>query len=65
MNKKKVFSGVLAASILASVPLSSAHAVSPNWVNVNVSEEKDGSLFNSENYDFMKFSVIVSAQVFF
>lgn len=58
MNKKKALSGVLAAGILASVPLSAAHAISPKWVNVNVSEEKEGSLFNSENYDFMKFSVI-------
>ncbi|WP_026582165.1 M14 family zinc carboxypeptidase [Bacillus sp. J33] len=58
MNKKKALSGILAAGILASVPLSAAHAISPKWINVNVSEEKDGSLFNNENYDFMKFSEI-------
>ncbi|MBY0098044.1 M14 family zinc carboxypeptidase [Mesobacillus maritimus] len=58
MKKKKVITGLLAASLLVSVPITPALAGSVKWVNVNVNEEQDGSLFNSENYDFMKFSEI-------
>ncbi|WP_394141662.1 M14 family zinc carboxypeptidase [Cytobacillus oceanisediminis] len=58
MNKKKALSGILAAGILASVPLSAAQAITPKWINVNVSEEQAGSKFNNQNYDFMKFSEI-------
>jgi hypothetical protein len=58
MNKKKALSGFLAAGILASVPLSAAQAIAPKWINVNVSEEQDGSKFNAQNYDFMKFSEV-------
>ncbi|MFS0636448.1 M14 family zinc carboxypeptidase [Mesobacillus foraminis] len=57
MKKGKVISGLLAVSLLASTPWA-VLAESPKWQNVNVNEEKDGSLFNSENYDFMKFSKI-------
>ncbi|WP_059173056.1 M14 family zinc carboxypeptidase [Bacillus sp. FJAT-27445] len=58
MKKKKVVSGLLAVSMLAAVPWSAAMASPVKWQNVNVNEEQDGSLFNSENYDFMKFSQI-------
>ncbi|MBT2709444.1 hypothetical protein J7I91_16000 [Pseudomonas sp. ISL-84] len=58
MNKKKALSGILAAGILASVPLSAVQAITPKWINVNVSEEQDSSKFNNQNYDFMKFSEI-------
>lgn len=55
---KKTVSGLLAISLLASSPWSSALAQSPNHTYVNKIEEKDGSKFNSENYDFTKFSEI-------
>ncbi|WP_404331030.1 M14 family zinc carboxypeptidase [Mesobacillus maritimus] len=58
MKKKKVITGLLAASLFVSVPITPALAGPIKWVNVNVNEEQDGSLFNSENYDFMKFSEI-------
>src|SRR5574342_610684 len=58
MKHKKLISGVMAASLLAASPWTPALAESFNWKNVNVNEEQDGSLFNSENYDFMKFSEI-------
>ncbi|RHW43260.1 hypothetical protein D1B31_00855 [Neobacillus notoginsengisoli] len=58
MKKSKIVSSVLAASLLVSVPWSGALAGPVKWVNVNVNEEQDGSMFNSENYDFMKFSKI-------
>ncbi|WP_066319758.1 M14 family zinc carboxypeptidase [Bacillus sp. FJAT-29814] len=55
--KKKV-AGLLVISLLTSVPLSVGLADSPKWKYVNTYEEQDGSLFNSENYDFVKFSKI-------
>lgn len=58
MKHKKIISGVVAASLLASSPWTPALAESLKWNYVNAYEEKDGSLFNSENYDFMKFSEI-------
>lgn len=58
MKHKKLISGVMAAGLLAASPWTPALAESFNWKNVNVNEEQDGSLFNSENYDFMKFSEI-------
>lgn len=58
MKKGKVISGLLAVSLLASTPWSVLAESPVKWQNVNVNEEKDGSLFNSENYDFMKFSKI-------
>ncbi|WP_226677800.1 M14 family zinc carboxypeptidase [Mesobacillus jeotgali] len=58
MKHKKIISGVVAASLLASSPWTPALAESLKWSYVNAYEEKDGSLFNSENYDFMKFSEI-------
>ena len=58
MKKKQVITGILAASLLVSVPLTPALAGPVKWVNVNVNEEQDGSLFNSENYDFIKYSEI-------
>ncbi|GAE45070.1 hypothetical protein [Mesobacillus boroniphilus] len=58
MKHKKIISGVVAASLLASSPWTPALAESLKWNYVNAYEEKNGSLFNSENYDFMKFSEI-------
>ncbi|WHX41645.1 M14 family zinc carboxypeptidase [Mesobacillus sp. AQ2] len=58
MKYKKMISGVVAASLLASSPWTPALAESLKWNYVNAYEERDGSLFNSENYDFMKFSEI-------
>ncbi|MBT2693964.1 M14 family zinc carboxypeptidase [Bacillus sp. ISL-55] len=58
MKHKKIISGLVAASLLASSPWTPALAESLKWNYVNAYEEKDGSLFNSENYDFMKFSEI-------
>ncbi|MGX6445676.1 M14 family zinc carboxypeptidase [Neobacillus sp. K501] len=57
MKKNKV-AGLLVFGLLTSVPLTAGFAESPKWTNVNVYEEQDGSLFNSENYDFVKFSQI-------
>lgn len=58
MKKKKIITGILAASLLASIPAPNVLAEPMKWVNVNVYEEQEGSKFNSENYDFMKFSQI-------
>jgi hypothetical protein len=58
MKHKKIISGVMAASLLAASPWTPALAESFKWKNVNAYEEQDGSLFNRENYDFMKFSEI-------
>ncbi|ALC91816.1 hypothetical protein AM500_20010 [Bacillus sp. FJAT-18017] len=58
MKKKTVVASLLAASLLAAVPFSAPLASPVKWVNVNVNEEQDGSKFNSENYDFMKFSEV-------
>ncbi|MDN7242630.1 M14 family zinc carboxypeptidase [Planococcus sp. N028] len=55
---KKTISGLLAVSLLASAPWSSALAQAPNPNYVTPIEEKDGSKFNTENYDFAKFSEI-------
>lgn len=55
---KKSVSVLLAASLLASAPWSSVVAESPKVTYVNALEEQDGSKFNSENYDFTKFSAI-------
>nr|WP_263323668.1 M14 family zinc carboxypeptidase [Neobacillus sp. Marseille-Q6967] len=56
--KKKKIAGLLAVGLLTSVPWSAGFAEGPKWTNVNVYEEQEGSKFNSENYDFMKFSQI-------
>lgn len=55
--KKQWFAGVLSVSLLASTPYAvTAEALQKQWKNVNVSEEADGSPFNSEHYDFVKYS---------
>jgi hypothetical protein len=56
--KKKKIAGLLAVSLLTAVPFSTGFAEGPKWTNVNAYEEQDGSKFNSENYDFMKFSQV-------
>ncbi|MEC1525587.1 M14 family zinc carboxypeptidase [Neobacillus niacini] len=56
--KKKKIAGLLAVSLLTAVPFSTGFAEGPKWTNVNAYEEQDASKFNSENYDFMKFSQI-------
>jgi hypothetical protein len=60
MKKKKTVAGILAVGLLTSVPWTMGFAEGPKWTNVNVYEEQDGSKFNSENYDFVKFSEIGS-----
>ncbi|WP_409304805.1 M14 family zinc carboxypeptidase [Peribacillus sp. SCS-155] len=60
MDKKQVFSSILAVSFLAAPQLSPANAEPIKWTNVNTYEEQGGSKFNSENYDFMRFSQIGS-----
>lgn len=56
--KKKKIAGLLAVSLLTAVPFSTGFAEGPKWTNVNVYEEQDGSKFNGENYEFMKFSQV-------
>ena len=56
--KKKLLSGMVVAGMLTVVPISTVFAGPVKWVDVNPAIEKDHSLFNSENYDFMKFSQI-------
>ncbi|WP_347551236.1 M14 family zinc carboxypeptidase [Pseudalkalibacillus hwajinpoensis] len=56
--KKQLISGLAAIGLLAAPMTGSAEA---NWQNVNWNEtlqEEDGSLFNSENYDFVKYSEV-------
>lgn len=55
---KKTVSGLLAVSMLATTPWSSVLAESPKTTYVNALEEQDGSKFNSESYDFLKFSKV-------
>jgi hypothetical protein len=56
--KKKKIAGLLAVSLLTAIPFSTGFAEGPKWTNVNVYEEQEGSKFNSENYDYMKFSQV-------
>ncbi|MFB5196552.1 M14 family zinc carboxypeptidase [Neobacillus sp. KR4-4] len=58
MKKKKTVAGLLAVGLLTSSPWTVGFAEGPKWTNVNAYEEQDGSLFNSENYDFVNFSQI-------
>ncbi|WHY67529.1 M14 family zinc carboxypeptidase [Neobacillus sp. SuZ13] len=60
MKKKKAVAGLLTIGLLTSAPWSVGLAEAPKWTNVNAYEEQNGSLFNSENYDFVKFSQIGS-----
>jgi hypothetical protein len=58
MKVKKTLAGLMAVGLLSSAPWAAGFAEAPKWTNVNVTEEQNGSMFNSENYDFMKFSEI-------
>lgn len=58
MYKKKTIAGLLAVTLLTTPSWSTGLAESAKWENVNQYEEQNGSLFNSENYDFTKFSQI-------
>jgi len=58
MKKKRAVAGILAVGLFTAVPWTAGFAEGPKWTNVNVYEEQDGSKFNSENYDFVKFSQI-------
>ncbi|OQP05676.1 hypothetical protein B1690_12530 [Geobacillus sp. 46C-IIa] len=58
MDKKKMIGGALAVGLLAFSPWTAAQAEPVKWTNVNAFEEQNGSLFNQENYDFVKFSQI-------
>ncbi|MDN3017317.1 M14 family zinc carboxypeptidase [Paenibacillus sp. BSR1-1] len=57
-TKKKAAASFLAVSLISMVPWSTGFAEGSKWTNVNTYEEQDGSKFNSENYDFVKFSQI-------
>jgi hypothetical protein len=57
-KKKKVAAGLLVASLVSTIPWTTGFAEEQKWTNVNAYEEQDGSKFNSENYDFVKFSQI-------
>ncbi|WP_160724827.1 M14 family zinc carboxypeptidase [Bacillus sp. USDA818B3_A] len=57
-RKKKAAAGLLAVSLVTTIPWTSGFAEGQKWTNVNAYEEQAGSLFNSENYDFVKFSQI-------
>ncbi|MRX71982.1 hypothetical protein GJU40_07330 [Bacillus lacus] len=61
--KKKLMAGFTSAALLASIPVNVLAEPAQKWQNVNVNEllhEQNGSLFNSENYDFVKYSQIES-----
>ncbi|MDM5314572.1 M14 family zinc carboxypeptidase [Fictibacillus sp. b24] len=59
MKKKNWIAGALSVSLLASMPYAvTAEAPQKQWTNVNAYEEADGSPFNSEHYDFVKYSKI-------
>ncbi|MCX7570299.1 DUF2817 domain-containing protein [Tumebacillus sp. DT12] len=58
--KKQVISGLLSLSLMAGLPYA-VLAEAPSgqaWTNVNAYEtnESNGSLFNTENYDFVRYS---------
>ncbi|PJI51624.1 hypothetical protein CTI14_56540, partial [Methylobacterium radiotolerans] len=54
----KAAASLLIISLVSTVPFSAGYAEGHKWTNVNTYEEQDGSKFNSENYDFVKFSQI-------
>jgi hypothetical protein len=58
MKKSKILTPLLTTILLLIVPFSTVFSESVKWVNVNSYEEQNGSKFNSENYDFVKFSQI-------
>ncbi|WP_423801876.1 M14 family zinc carboxypeptidase [Neobacillus sp. SAB-20_R2A] len=57
-KKKKAAASLLIISLVSTVPFSAGYAEGQKWTNINTYEEQDGSKFNSENYDFVKFSQI-------
>ncbi|MCM3729603.1 hypothetical protein M3226_28915 [Neobacillus cucumis] len=57
-KKKKAVAGLLVATLVTTIPWTTGFAEGQKWTNVNAYEEQDGSKFNSENYDFLKFSQI-------
>ncbi|WP_028777118.1 M14 family zinc carboxypeptidase [Shimazuella kribbensis] len=60
MKKSKILIPLLTTSLLLTAPFSATFAQPVKWTNVNSYEEQNGSKFNSENYDFVKFSQIGS-----
>ncbi|WP_026573382.1 M14 family zinc carboxypeptidase [Bacillus sp. UNC438CL73TsuS30] len=59
MKRKKTVASLLTIGLFTTtIPFTASFAEVPKWTNVNVYEEQDGSKFNSENYDFVKFSQI-------
>lgn len=61
MLKKHWVAGVMSLSLLTSMPFAvTAESPQKKWTNVNSFEEADGSPFNSEHYDFVKYSKIGS-----
>jgi len=59
--KKQIIASILTASLLGSVPYA-VLAKPQTWINVNVHDDQEAekSLFNSEHYDFVKYSQIRS-----
>jgi hypothetical protein len=59
---KKMAAGVLSVSLLASLPFSVMANPNQNSAGVSFTQEENttGSLFNSENYDFVKYTEIKS-----
>lgn len=59
MMKKKWMAGALSLCLLSSMPYAvTAEAPQKQWTHVNAYEEADGSPFNSEHYNFVKYSKI-------
>ncbi|MBT2658537.1 hypothetical protein J7E81_25525 [Bacillus sp. ISL-18] len=57
-KQKKVAAGLLVVSLVSTIPWTTGFAEGQKWTNVNTYEEQEASKFNSENYDFVKFSQI-------
>ncbi|MDQ6599559.1 M14 family zinc carboxypeptidase [Bacillus salipaludis] len=59
MKRKKTVASLLTIGLFTTtIPFTASFAEGPKWTNVNVYEEQDGSKFNSETYEFVKFSQI-------
>ena len=58
MKGKIMISSLICVGILTTVPVSTNLAGSVKWKEINPASEKDFSLFNGENYDFIKFSEV-------
>ncbi|MFP3339728.1 hypothetical protein R0J91_17250, partial [Micrococcus sp. SIMBA_131] len=58
--KKQLIAGAVMLGLFAT-PMAGSASAETSWKNVNWNEtlqEEDGSPFNSENYDFVKYSEV-------